>query len=67
MEEPHEKRRLQMFIEYAAAKTSNWRFWKYHFENPNPERFHKHREMMAIAQSVCNIPFETFYETVFNK
>jgi len=55
-----EKEYLQFFIIYGAIRTSNWRYWKYHIENPNPERKNKHREMMSIAEKVEQIPTQTF-------
>jgi hypothetical protein len=48
------------FTAYGAMKTSNWRFWKYHIDKPNPQRKHAHRIMMNIAEKVIEIPTQTF-------
>ena len=59
-----EKGYLQFFTIYGAVTTSNWRFWKYHIDKPNPERKNKHREMMAIAEWVSKIPNDVFLKKV---
>ncbi len=58
---------LQLFMEYAAVRTSSWRIWKYHIDAPNPERKNKHREMMAIAEAVRGMTKKEFLKTVFNQ
>lgn len=55
-----EKEHLQFFTTYGAMKTSNWRFWKYHIDKPNPQRKQAHRSMMNIAEKVVQIPKQTF-------
>lgn len=63
---PIEKQYLQFFTIYGAVKTSNWRFWKYHIDKPNPKRKNKHREMMSLAENVSKIPGDLFLEKVLN-
>ena len=62
--EKSERESLQLFTELAAVRTSNWRFWKYHFQSPIPERVDYHRQMMAIAQSIEGIPHEVFMKAI---
>ncbi len=63
--EKEEMLNLQMFMEYAAVRTSSWRLWKYHIDAPNPERENKHREMMAMAEAVRDMPKEELLKIVF--
>ncbi len=63
--EKEEINNLQLFTEYAAVRTSNWRYWKYHLTAPNPERAEKHREMMGLAEHLRKMDKKVFLEMVF--
>ena len=62
-----EIKHLQLFMEYAAVRTSNWRIWKYHFDAPNAARKNKHREMMATAEMIRKMPKKKFLKIMFKK
>jgi len=62
--EEGEKRALQLYVEYAAATVSCWRYWKYHVDAPSMEDADKHRQMMRVAERVRNIPKARFLEMV---
>ncbi len=61
-----EKESLQLFIEYAATATSNWRFCKYNILSPNPVSKHKHWEMVKVAEQIKSIPKDRFFSSDFN-
>jgi len=63
--EQTEKETLQIFIQYAAAATSCWRFWKYHIDTPGTDNVNKHWQMMQIAEDVSHISKTRFLEAVF--
>jgi homoserine kinase type II len=63
--EPIEKQYLQFFTIYGAVRTSNWRFWKYHIQTPNPERKHLHWVMADIAEKVTKMQEEDFLNLIF--
>lgn len=56
---------LQAHIEYGALSTGYWRYWKYHIQQPTPQRAKKHLEMKAIAEQVAAIPADEFLAKVF--
>ncbi|MEO1263518.1 MAG: homoserine kinase [Bacteroidota bacterium] len=58
---------LQIFMEYAAVRTSNWRIWKYHLDAPNPAKKNKHREMMATAEMIRKMPKKKFLKKMFGR
>lgn len=60
-----ERKHLKAYTEYAAIRTSNWRFWKYHISAPNPERANKHREMMGVAEKLRHMKRKDFLKKVF--
>jgi len=60
-----EKNALQLMVESAAVATSCWRYWKYNYHDPTPERATKHWEMAAFADRVRRIDQERFVEEVF--
>ncbi len=63
--EAREKRALQMFVEYAAATVSCWRYWKYHIDEPREENADKHRQMVQVAEEIMCVPKAKFSEVVF--
>ncbi len=63
--EDGEKEALQLFVEYAAATVSCWRFWKYHIDATIAEKADMHRPMAKIATEISAIPPATFSEIVF--
>jgi len=63
--EEAETRALQLYVEYAAATVSCWRYWKYHIDVPSVENADKHRQMVRVAERVRNIPKARFLEMVF--
>lgn len=63
--EIEEKNALQSMLEYAAIATSYWRFWKYHINNPTPERADWHRKMARFADVVQGIPKDEFNNQIF--
>jgi homoserine kinase type II len=64
--EEGEKRALQLFVEYAAAAVSCWRYWKYHVDAPRVEKADKHLQMVRAAEGVRGIPKARFLEAVFS-
>lgn len=64
--EESEKQSIQFFIEYAAAATSCWRFWKYNIHSPSPHLKNKHVEMMQVAQQITNLSKSSFQKTLFS-
>ena len=62
--EEAETRALQLYVEYAAATVSCWRYWKYHVDAPSVENADKHREMVRVAERVRNTPRARFLEMV---
>jgi len=64
--EEGEKRALQLYVEYAAATVSCWRYWKYHVDAPSVENADKHWQMVRVAEGVQDIPKARFLEIVFN-
>ncbi len=63
--EPTEKETLQVFVQYAAAATSCWRFWKYHIDTPSADNANKHWQMMQIAKDISKISKTEFLKVVF--
>lgn len=63
--EDGEKEALQLFVEYAAATVSCWRFWKYHVDATIVEKADMHRQMAKMAMEVSAIPGATFLKMVF--
>ena len=63
--EEGEKRALQLYVEYAAATVSCWRYWKYHVDAQSVENADKHWQMARVAEEVQDIPEARFLETVF--
>lgn len=61
-----EKETLQLYVEYAAATISCWRFWKYHIAAPDAEKFDEHSSMVHTADEIKSIPASRFLETVFS-
>ena len=64
--EPIEKENLQIFIRYAAAATSYWRFNKYNIKEPNENKEDHHWQMVQISNEVAKIPAKSFFEATFN-
>ncbi len=64
--EEGEKRALQLYVEYAAATVSCWRYWKYHVDAPSVENADKHWQMVRVAEAVQAIPKASFLEVVFS-
>jgi len=64
--EEEEKRALQLYVEYAAATVSCWRYWKYRIDAPSVENADKHWQMVRVAEGVQSIPKARFLEIVFN-
>jgi len=60
-----EKESLQLFVRYAAAATSYWRFNKYNIEEPSEYRASHHLQMMNIAKAVGEISKPHFFRTIF--
>jgi len=63
--EDGEKRALQLYVEYAAATDSCWRYWKYHVDAPSVENADKHWQVARVAEVVQDIPKARFLEMVF--
>ncbi len=61
-----EQQSLQEYAEMAAVKTSNWRFWRYRYYQPNPEMMYKYAEMVRLAKNIKAISKNTFISTIFN-
>jgi len=55
-----------LYVEYAAATVSCWRYWKYHIDAPSVENADKHWQMVRVAEGVQSIPKARFLEIVFN-
>ena len=64
--EPIEKENLQIFIRYAAAATSYWRFNKYNIKEPIENKKDHHWQMVQISNEVAKIPATSFYKATFN-
>jgi len=64
--EKGEKRALQLYVEYAAATVSCWRYWKHHVDAPSVENADKHWQMVRVAEGVQDIPKARFLEIVFS-
>ena len=64
--EEGEKRDLQLYVEYAAATVSCWRYWKYHVDAPRVEKADKHRQMVRVAEGVRDIPKARFLAAVLS-
>lgn len=62
--EPIEKKHLQFFTAYGTMKTSNWRFWKYHIQAPNPARHHLHQVMADLADKIIEMDQNWFLKQV---
>lgn len=62
--EPEEKNLLQSFTELAAVHTSNWRYWKFNFHNPNPAKSKTHLDMQALSFFIKSIPKDTFINAI---
>lgn len=60
-----EKRAMQMYVEYAAATVSCWRYWKYHVDEPSEEKADKHRQMVRVAEEIQGILKARFSKVVF--
>lgn len=60
-----EQEKLQLFVEYAAAATSCWRFWNYNIARPTPKKQKIYREMVQIAKHVQSIPTRDFQHALF--
>ena len=56
---------LQLYVEYAAATVSCWRYWKYNIDAPSVENADKHWQMVRVAEVVQDIPKARFLEMVF--
>ncbi len=48
-----EKASLQNFTELAAIRVANWRFWRYRYFQPNPDKATKHLEMRRLAEDIA--------------
>ena len=57
---------LQLFVQYAAIATAFWRYWKYNFYTPVPEKAKTHWQMAHLADEVAAIPEETFSKAIFH-
>jgi len=64
--EEGEKRSLQLYVEYAAATVSCWRYWKYHVNAQSVENADKHWQMVRVAEGVQDIPEARFLEMIFS-
>ncbi|MFC2079400.1 homoserine kinase [Candidatus Bipolaricaulota bacterium] len=64
--EEEERRALQLYVEYAAATVSCWRYWKYCVDSPSVENADKHWQMVRVAEGVHDIPQARFLEMVFS-
>jgi len=64
--EEGETRSLQLYVEYAAATVSCWRYWKYHVDAQSVENADKHWQMVRVAERVQDIPKARFLEMVFS-
>jgi len=64
--EEGEKRALKLYVEYAAATVSCWRYWKYHVDAQSAENADKHWQMMRVAEGVQDISEARFLEMIFS-
>ena len=64
--EETEKSALQLYVEYAAATVSCWRYWKYHVDAPSVANADKHWQMVRVAEGVQDIPEARFLEMIFS-
>ena len=64
--EEAEARALKLYVEYAAATVSCWRYWKYHVDAQSVEDADKHWQMVCVAEGVQDIPEARFLEIVFS-
>ena len=65
--EPQERVALKHCTEYAAVKTSNWRFHRYCYYNPDPEKKHKHLQMVRLAEEIRSFSETTFQARLFSR
>ena len=65
--EEEETRALQLYVEYAAATVSCWRYWKYHIDALSVKNANKHWQMVRVAEGVQDIPKARFLEMVFSR
>lgn len=65
--EPIEKDSLQMFIRYAAAATSYWRFNQYNIEMPCKDKAQHHWQMVQIAEEVSAMSKTKFLQAIFTE
>jgi len=61
-----EKNSLQVFIRYAAAATSYWRFKKYNIEDPDEDKESHHWKMVQISKKFSEISKSHFYDAIFS-
>ena len=64
--EEGEKKALQLYVEYAAATVSCWRYWKYHIAAQSVENADKHWQMVRVAEEVQDIPKARFLKMFFS-
>jgi homoserine kinase type II len=64
--EEGEKSALQLYVEYAVATVSCWRFWKFHVDTQSVEDADKHWQMARVAEGVRDIPKARFLEMFFS-
>jgi homoserine kinase type II len=60
-----EKESLQLFVEYAAATVSCWRFWRYHIHTTSTSTADKHWHMATIAQETRGMTQAQFLDSLF--
>ncbi len=65
--EPGERQSLQAFTEYAATRTSNWRFWRYCYHRPIPGKWDRYKEMWRLAEAIRGISEGEFMGRVFEE
>jgi len=56
---------LQFFVQYAATAASVWRFWRYHFDKPDPDKSEFHLEMKLLAEEISRFPKKEFINAIF--
>jgi len=61
-----EKKQLKVFIEYAGAAASFWRFRQYHVRRPDPARQDSHLELSCLADQVHDMDDREFLDRVFS-
>ncbi|MFC2158652.1 homoserine kinase [Acidobacteriota bacterium] len=64
--EKSEKESLQYLTVYAAALVSGWRFWKYHYDTPSPDKADWHLLMKLLAEDIRKIPKNEFIKEIFD-